>query len=229
MGLTALLLVLLGAVIHAGWNFAAKKAGGDSRFSFFSIIIMAVVWAPLALSLGWHIVPNWGWLEWLLVALSGLVHWLYFVCLLTGYRKSDFTVVYPLARGSAPLLSSVVAVLVFGEALSALGVAGIMGVAFGVFLIAGGPGLFKAGHDPARHDRLMAGLFWGTATGVLIASYTVLDAYVVKVIAVSHPYCWITGPTFCVCPLRQSPFCATQPRPNACGGYSGNTLQWLRC
>ncbi len=189
MPVSAFLLVLLGALIHAGWNIVAKKAHGDSRFTFFSGIIMAVVWAPLALWLGWDVVPTWGAKEWLLIAASGLVHWLYFYCLLSGYRKSDLTIVYPLARGSGPLLSSSIAVVVFGEQLSALGALGIAGVVLGVFLVAGGPGLFKAAHDsthdPVRKERVKAGVFWGLLTGALIACYTVLDAYTVKIVAIS--------------------------------------------
>ncbi len=185
MPLTAVGLVLLSALIHAGWNIAAKKANGDARFTFFNAIIMAVFWTPLCIWLGWDIVPTWGIIEWSLIALSGFVHWVYFYCLLTGYRRSDLTVVYPLARGSGPLLSSSVAVIVFGEQLSSLGVLGIAGVVVGVFLIAGGPALFKAAHDPAKKERVIAGVLWGLLTGALIACYTVLDAYAVKVIAIS--------------------------------------------
>ena len=189
MPLQAVLLVLLGALIHAGWNIAAKKANGDARFTFFSCAIMLVVWSPLCIWLGWNVVPTWGIKEWGLMALSGFVHWVYFYCLLTGYRKSDLTIVYPLARGSGPLLSSSVAVVVFGEQLSSLGVLGIAGVVVGVFLVAGGPALFtsfsKAAHDPAKKERVKAGVFWGLLTGALIACYTVLDAYAVKVIAIS--------------------------------------------
>ncbi len=189
MPLQAVLLVLLGALNHAGWNIAAKKANGDARFTFFSCIIMLVVWSPLCIWLGWNVVPTWGIKEWGLMVLSGFVHWVYFYCLLTGYRKSDLTIVYPLARGSGPLLSSSVAVVVFGEQLSSLGVLGIAGVVVGVFLVAGGPALFtsfsKAAHDPAKKERVKAGVFWGLLTGALIACYTVLDAYAVKVIAIS--------------------------------------------
>ncbi len=185
MPLTALLLVLVGALIHAGWNIVAKKAGGDARFTFFSGVLMLVVWSPLCIWLGWSVVPTWGWREWSLMAVSGFVHWLYFVCLLTGYRKSDLTVVYPMARGSGPLLSSGVAVVVFGEQLSALGAMGIAGVVVGVFLIAGGPALWNAAHDPAKKERVMAGVFWGLLTGALIACYTVLDAWAVKVVVIS--------------------------------------------
>lgn len=179
------MLVLAGALIHAGWNIVAKKAQGDVRFTFFSGLIMAVVWTPLALWLGWRVVPTWGAKEWALIALSGFVHWVYFYCLLTGYRKSDLTIVYPLARGSGPLISSSVAVVVFGEQLSALGALGIAGVVIGVFLVAGGPALFKAAHDPAKRERVRAGVFWGLLTGALIACYTVLDAYTVKIVALS--------------------------------------------
>ena len=185
MPLSALFLVLAGALIHAMWNIAAKKAGGDARFAFFSAVIMFIAWSPLCIALGWSVIPNWGWKEWTAIALSGFVHWLYFICLLTGYRKSDLTVVYPVARGSAPLLSSGVAVFVFGEQLSSLGVIGIAGVVIGVFLVAGGPALLNAAHDPHKRARIKSGVLWGGLTGLLIACYTILDAWTVKVLAVS--------------------------------------------
>ena len=185
MPLPALFLVLTGALIHALWNIAAKKAGGDSRFTFFSAVIMFVAWSPLCIWLGWDVIPSWGALEWTVIAISGFVHWIYFMCLLTGYRKSDLTVVYPVARGSGPLLSSGVAVIVFGEQFSAFGVAGIAGVVVGVFLVAGGPALFRAAHDPTKRDRIKTGVLWGALTGALIACYTILDAWAVKVLMLS--------------------------------------------
>jgi drug/metabolite transporter (DMT)-like permease len=181
----ALFLVLTGALIHALWNVAAKKAGGDARFTFFSSLIMFGFWSPLCIWLGWHVIPGWGWIEWTAIAVSGFVHWIYFICLLTGYRKSDLTVVYPVARGSGPLLSSGVAVVVFGEQLSAYGVLGIVGVVIGVFLVAGGPSLLRTAHDPLRRERIKTGIFWGAITGMLIASYTILDAWAVKVLLIS--------------------------------------------
>ena len=63
---------------------------------------------------------------------------LYFVVLLRAYRRADLTVVYPLARGLVPLLSSLVAIVFLGESISAFGAAGIAGVVGGVFLIAVG-------------------------------------------------------------------------------------------
>lgn len=182
----ALALVVLAGLIHASWNIVAKKAGGDARFAAFSGVVMMVFWAPLGLWLGLREVPGWGRTEWLLVAASAVLHTLYYVILLRGYRKADLTVVYPLARGSGPLLSSLAAVMLLGEQLSGLGVAGIVGVVVGVFLIAGGPGLWRAQHgDAAQRLRVRKGMFYGVASGVFIASYTVVDGYAVKFVLMS--------------------------------------------
>ena len=180
MPLTALALVVLAGFIHACWNIAAKKAGGDVRFAAFTSVVMMLFWAPLGLWLGWQQVPQWGQREWALVGASALLHVGYFIVLLRGYRQADLTVVYPLARGSGPLLSSLVAIALLGEQITAAGLAGIAAVVGGVFLIAGGPGLWRAAHDHAHRERVHAGVRYGVMTGVFIASYTVVDGYAVK-------------------------------------------------
>ena len=177
--------MVLAGLIHACWNIAAKKAGGDARFSFFSSVWMALIWAPMGLWAGWSVVPRWGWLDWAFILASAVLHVVYFIVLLRGYRKADLTVVYPLARGSGPLLSSMVAIVLLGEQISALGVAGIAGVVVGGFLIAGGPSLWRAAHDPQRQQRVRKGMVYGLLTGVFIASYTVVDGYAVKVLLMS--------------------------------------------
>ncbi|MPM49879.1 hypothetical protein SDC9_96613 [bioreactor metagenome] len=186
MSVTAFGLIILAGLIHAGWNIVAKRAGGDSRFAFFTSILNMLVWAPLGWWLGRDAVPLWGVREWSAVALSGVLHVLYFVVLLRGYRKADLTVVYPLARGTGPLLSSMVAVLFLGESLSALGALGIAAVVGGVFLIAGGVGLVRsAAKEGQVRTRVHKGMFYGVLTGVFIASYTVVDGYAVKVMLLS--------------------------------------------
>ncbi|GAB1385871.1 DMT family transporter [Melaminivora sp.] len=192
MSLQAFALILLAGLIHALWNIAAKKAGGDARFAFFTSLLMMLVWAPLGWWLGRSVVPLWGVREWGVVALSGLLHVLYYVVLLRGYRKADLTVVYPLARGTGPLLSSLTALLLLGERLTALGALGIAGVVGGVFLIAGGPALLRGGmgggaaaSPGSAQQRIRKGLVYGLLTGLFIASYTVVDGYAVKVMLLS--------------------------------------------
>ena len=184
MPLSALALVLLAALLHASWNIAAKRAGGDQRFTLITSVLTSVLWLPAGLWFGWQEVPRWGWLEWGVIALSAAVHLLYFNALLTGYRKADLTVVYPLARGSAPLLTAVAAVLLLGERLTLLGAAGVIAVCGGVFLIAGGPALWRHSHDTAQRERTRAGLRWGFITGGTIAAYSVIDGYAIKVLAI---------------------------------------------
>ena len=193
MSATAFSLVLLAGLIHALWNIAAKKAGGDARFACFTALVMMVVWAPVGAWVGWDVVPHWGSQEWAFIGGSGVLHVLYYVTLLRGYRRADLTVVYPLARGTGPLLSSVAALLWLGESISSAGALGIAGVVAGVFLIAGGPQFLadwrrvevSTPEQVAQQQRRHAGLRYGVLIGAFIASYTVVDGYAVKVLALS--------------------------------------------
>ena len=182
---TAFALIILAGLVHASWNIVAKKAGGDARFAFFTAVLMMLFWAPLGWWVGRDAVPLWGVREWGFIGVSGLLHVLYFVILLRGYRKADLTVVYPMARGSGPLLASLAAIVLLGEQITAMGLLGIAGVVGGVFLIAGGPGLLRATHDPQARARVHKGMAYGLLTGVFIASYTVVDGYAVKVVLMS--------------------------------------------
>lgn len=193
MPLTALLLVLTAAVLHASWNIVAKRAGGNHHFALLCSALIALLWLPVALWFGVQELAQWSLQAWGLVGASAVLHLLYFNSLLAGYRAADLTVVYPVARGSAPLVSVLGAVLLLGERPSLLAAAGVAGVCGGVFLIAGGPSLWrmltqrKIAHAPdaaLARQRLHAGLRWGALTGLLIAGYTLVDGYAVKVLLI---------------------------------------------
>ena len=183
MPLTALALVLLAALLHAAWNIVAKRSGGGTHFVTLGALMVAVLWAPLGLTLAWHAAPQWGRLEWALLLASGLTHLVYFNVLLAGYRASDLTVVYPVARGSGPLVSSLGAVWLLGEHLGPWGAAGVLAISGGVLLIAGGPRLLL--QKGRRHPGVLAGVRWGLLTGAFIALYTLIDGYAVKVLLIS--------------------------------------------
>ena len=178
--------MLLAALCHASWNLVAKRSGGSGNaFVLTGSLAVALLWGPVVAWVGVQAVAGWGWREWCVLAASAAIHVLYFRTLLHGYAVSDLTVVYPVARGSGPLLSSVGAVLLLGETWTAAGACGALAVVLGVFLIAGGPGLWRRAHDPAQRLRVRRGLAWGALTGGFIASYTVIDGYAVKVLAIS--------------------------------------------
>jgi drug/metabolite transporter (DMT)-like permease len=182
----ALALVLAAALSHATWNLVAKKSGGGGNFFvLMGSILVGVLWLPVVIWTGYQEVRGWGWLAWLMISASAVVHVLYFRSLLHGYAVSDLTVVYPVARGSGPLLSSIGALLLLGEHMSVLSGIGALLVVSGVFLIAGGPGLWRDAHDPTKRVRVKRGLLWGAITGGFIAGYTVIDGYAVKVLLIS--------------------------------------------
>ena len=181
----AITLVLAAALCHATWNLAAKKAGGGNHFVLLSSVLVGVLWAPAAVWAGVQAMADWGATQWTVLIASAFVHILYFRTLLHGYAVSDMTVVYPVARGSGPLLACVGAVVLLGERISALGIAGVACVVAGLVLIAGGPALWRQAHDPGQRARVRRGLAWGALTGTFIASYTVIDGYAVKVLLIS--------------------------------------------
>jgi len=184
MPLSALALVLCAALLHALWNLGAKKAGGNHHFVMASAAGVSLLWAPLALWVGWDQLPQWTGIAWLAALASALLHLFYFNALLAGYRASDLNIVYPVARGSGPALSASAAVLLLGEHLGWAGGLGLAAVVGGIVLIAAGPGLWRQTDEQARLRR-RRGIAWGALTGALIAGYTVVDGYAVKVLLVS--------------------------------------------
>jgi drug/metabolite transporter (DMT)-like permease len=185
MSATALGLVIAAALLHALWNVVAKRTGGDARFALMAALFLVAIWAPLGVWAAGRELARWRLLEWTVLLASAIVHVLYFTTLLRGYRLSDLTVVYPVARGTGPLLASMGALAWLGESMSGVAAMGVAAVAVGVFFVAGGPGLWAKAHDPVLRRRVRAGIGWGAATGVLIAGYTLIDGYAVKVLLIS--------------------------------------------
>lgn len=178
MPLNAFLLVTLAALAHATWNFLAKRAAHSKHLIWFSSVTEAILFAPLAT---WVLKDTWatvGWKAALFLLATGVLHLFYTECLLRGYRAGDLTVVYPLARGTGPLLSFCGAILLLHERPSLLAAGGAILITCGIMLSSGG---FAALREKANR----AGLFWGVATGILIACYTLVDGYSVKALLLS--------------------------------------------
>ena len=173
----ALSLVLVAAVVHAVWNLAAKQVGdGGSRFVFLYYTVSAVVFGPVAVVQLLLERPQW---TWILAALgTAVLHVGYGIVLQRGYAVGDLSVVYPLARGTGPLLSVLVAVLFLGEHPGWPGLVGAFLVIAGVLVISSGR---TADAVPARRR---AGVFYGLLTGAFIAAYTLWDAHAVTALGV---------------------------------------------
>jgi len=180
MNSTALALVITGATFHALWNLCAKKASGGLPFVWLFGVVSLVVSFPFGLS-AWQ--ANSAQLDvqaWLAVAASGVVHLAYSLVLQKGYRESDFSIVYPLARGTGPLFAVLGAIVVLGEMPTLAGWLGILAILSGIFLISGATQAFLVPSPKAR-----AGLFWGITTGLFIAAYTVIDGWAIKALGIA--------------------------------------------
>jgi drug/metabolite transporter (DMT)-like permease len=179
--LSALLLVVVAALLHASWNLLAKRAAsGGAVFVSAYNLVACVAYAPWVFYLLAQGGLQWTWPILGFVFLSALIHLGYSLCLQRGYQVADLSVVYPIARGTGPMLSSIGAFLLLREMPSHEGLAGLALVVIGIGLIA------TAGDLSAfRRPGGAAGVRWGLATGGLIACYTVSDAYTVKTLAVA--------------------------------------------
>lgn len=181
MTVLALGLVILAALIHATWNLLAKRAAHAGVAFVFSYNLFAcLVYTPWVIWLIWH-GETMAWSGEILTCLlaSALIHLAYSLCLQRGYQVADLSVVYPVARGTGPMLSSIGAFLILGEKVTLHGLMGLLAVVVGILLIAT-QGRFATFRSAEAHR----GVRWGMGTGGLIAAYTVVDGYGVKMLGI---------------------------------------------
>jgi drug/metabolite transporter (DMT)-like permease len=157
------LAVLFAAACHAGWN-ALIKVGLDplSTTTLISVGsgIVALALLPFVGAPAW---AAWPWL-----AASVVIHLVYFASLIESYRTGDLGQVYPIARGSAPLMTAAVTSIFVGEKLSTLGWMGIVALVAGVLLLSA-----RGGRQLAEIDRRAVG--FALFTALTICAYSVID------------------------------------------------------
>ena len=189
MSAFALSLVLSGALCHALWNIVAKKAAGGLAFVWLFGQVSVFAALPVALWI-WHTQPQtFDTSMWLAAIGSGVIHIVYSLVLQKGYQVSDFSVVYPIARGSGPLITVVVATTLLGELPSLMGALSVVAILAGLFVSADGGRIFGRGNATKRQ----LGVLWGLLTGVCIASYTVLDGWAIKSLGMSPVLFYVVG------------------------------------
>jgi drug/metabolite transporter (DMT)-like permease len=157
--LDALALALAAAVVHALWNLLTARAGESQLAAGVAIGVGAAAFAPVAL-LTWDVragvAPY--------AVASVALELAYLVLLATAYQRAPLSVVYPVARGTAPVIVLAVSVLALGASLPAGAVAGVLAVGGGVLLVRG-----------TARGRRGAGLGLGLAVAACIAGYTLVD------------------------------------------------------
>ncbi|MCJ8144255.1 EamA family transporter [Ancylobacter sp. A5.8] len=168
------LAVLAAAAMHAGWN-AILKIRLDP---FLAVVLVnaacGIIALPPALYFGLPELHVWPW-----IIASILIHLVYYLTLSGAYRLADMGLVYPIARGSAPLMTTILSLLLLGEDIDLQGLGGVLLLTLGILSIAWG----RAG---AKFDRTALRL--ALVCGVSITAYTLVDGLGARSAASPHLY-----------------------------------------
>jgi uncharacterized membrane protein len=126
-----ILLLVLSALVHSGWNLLTKKSIDKQVFLWLSLVAsIAIFFLPFV-----YLYTPFAGVGWVFIVVSGLLEALYFVLLGSAYQGGDLSLVYPLARGSAPLFVALFALLALSERIVAGGIAGILLVVAGIYTL----------------------------------------------------------------------------------------------
>jgi drug/metabolite transporter (DMT)-like permease len=164
MPLDAFALALGSAFLHALWNLILGRERDPEAATAIALVASVVLFAPVAFV---RFDADSG--VWPYVAVTSLLQLAYFAALATAYRHADVSVVYPIARGLAPVLVLLVGVTVLGTGASAGQAAGVCLVALGIVLVRG----VGSGHGDGRG----IGAAFGVAVASCIAAYTLVDKH----------------------------------------------------
>ncbi len=180
MSLAALGLLLVAAVLHAGWNLLVKRAKQKQVFTWLALLIGAICFSPLLIISRPLPIQIWPY-----VAGSALFEAIYFVGLTRAYDIDDFSLVYPLARGAAPALLVVWAALFLAERPRPGGLAGLTLLVLGLAIVG------SAAWWSQRKIKIITPGFMGIAvalgTACCISIYTTIDGAAVRLVP-SAPY-----------------------------------------
>ena len=130
MSLTALALLLISAVLHVTWNLIIKQAGEKLIVTWWALVVGTLIFSPLLITA--LPLPN---SIWLYGMASALFECAYYGVLAYAYHRNDFSIVYPIARGTAPVFTALWAVLLLHEVLQPIGLAGLIGIVIGLIVV----------------------------------------------------------------------------------------------
>ena len=178
MTLLALGCILIAALLHATWNFLAKRVHGGAAFIWLCDLCGLCLLAPIVLGFAIATMPTLSSQALGAICISGMLQVTYLWCLQRGYQVGDFSVVYPLARGTGSGIVVLASTLVLRESLTLPHVLGAGCIVIGIALIAR-----RSTQTPGRHTR--SAMCYSFVTGFWIASYTLWDKAAVTVIGLA--------------------------------------------
>lgn len=171
MPIQALLLLIAAAFLHTGWNYLVKRVVAKQIFTWWAIVVGCLFYIPL-IWLHWPVPTE----IWLYASASALTETLFFISLVRAYEFGDFSLVYPVARGAAPAMLSIWALLFLGERPTPGGTAGLLILIAGLTLVGGASLIVRRASTRVSFEGLCAALliaFW-------ISVFSVIDGAAVR-------------------------------------------------
>ena len=176
----ALALLIVAAALHTGWNLLVKRAVNKQLFTWWSMAVGAICFAPLlALS------PALPARIWPYIAVSALVEAIYYIALTRAYNLGDFSLVYPMARGAAPAFLALWAALFLGEHPQLGGMLGLALLLVGLTVV--GLAAWRARRGAAAPGG--GGMLAALAVACCISIYSAIDGAAMRSVnGISVPY-----------------------------------------
>ena len=163
MSLKVFIVVILAAFLHAVWNAMVKK--GDNKYVSLTAIVLGHV--PISIIvifftpvISFQSIPY--------ILISGVFLSGYEWCLLSAYRLEDYTKVYPIARGTAPIFIVTLSLLLFGVSISKFELMGILAISFGIIILS---------FQNNRNLKNYSAVVYALSTGLFISFYSISDGY----------------------------------------------------
>jgi drug/metabolite transporter (DMT)-like permease len=183
-------LLFISAILHTTWNLLLKQSDDKYISTWWAVLVGSALFLPVLLFTGLPARETWN----LLVASVGLEVF-YYGLLSYAYNDSDFSLIYPLARGTAPAMIALWSILFLGELPTPGGLAGLLIIIVGLIMV-GSSGLVVSQNKPH-----LKGIFLALAIALLISMYSVIDGAAVKRTA-AFPYAILV---FFLAPVITSP------------------------
>lgn len=167
------ILIIFSAICHATWNYTTKKIKSNTTFIWLFSAISSVIYLPFVLTLLFVYKINFQFFFIFFITGSAALHSVYFILLNKGYRSGNLSVIYPLARGTGPLFSTVIAIVFLKESASPVAIVGIFLIISGIVSITGNPALIL---NSSKDNSLI----YAFLCGLTIACYTIFDKIAVS-------------------------------------------------
>ena len=174
----ALSLVLLSACSHSIWNFLLKGSTNREVFTWWMLTSISILLIPLGVIL--FLQETFTTIGLLFILGTVILHILYYILLARGYTNADLSLVYPIARGMAPILVPILGIFVLNERVSSIGLIGILIIILGIGIVYWWGRIKEIIREPLQFLR-EPGLRYAIGTGIIIAIYSIWDK-----VGVSH-------------------------------------------